>query len=205
MTGASSDEPDNGPDDGDTVKDITFDGCQAVKLRAERNGLANGRVYTIEVAVQDEGGGVGTASFQVHVPVSPGSMAVDDGPAYSLSSGCDAPSSLIATAQKAPSDTAPASAKSRSAEIPSEVTLAQNFPNPFRVSTIVEFGLPARSDASLRVFDVAGRTVATLAAGTRGAGYHRVPFDASALSAGLYVLVLEADGVRQIRRMTLLR
>ena len=86
----SSDEPEDvgGGGDGNTLDDIVIAGdCRSVNLRSERQGGGNGRVYTIQVAVNDAGGNSGTAFFQVEVPHNINATATDDGPAYSVS-GC---------------------------------------------------------------------------------------------------------------------
>jgi hypothetical protein len=93
---------------------------------------------------------------------------------------------------------------------PARPSLAQNRPNPFNPRTEIRFSLPASGPARLVVFDAAGRVVATLAAGSMGAGEHRVFWDgrtASGASAasGVYFYRLEAKGFRDSRRMVLLR
>jgi hypothetical protein len=84
----TSDEPEDvqGRGDGKTKKDmlLSSDG-KSVKLRRERRGKGNGRVYTIDIEAVDASGNVATESFQVHIPRSRRRNAIDDGPAYSVS------------------------------------------------------------------------------------------------------------------------
>ncbi|GAA3924275.1 family 10 glycosylhydrolase [Hymenobacter algoricola] len=69
-------------------------------------------------------------------------------------------------------------------------------PNPFTAGARLAFTLPAAGPADLRAFDLAGREVAVLAAGTLGAGRHEVTLQAASWPAGVYVLVLRtAAGV----------
>jgi surface protein len=83
IANVSSDEVENGQGDGNTGDDIVIaPGCQSVQLRKERSGNGNGRVYTINLAVDDGNGNIGVASVQVHVPRSPNGTAIDDGMAY---------------------------------------------------------------------------------------------------------------------------
>lgn len=93
ITSVSSDEPENGAGDGNTVDDIVIAGdCRSVGLRSERQGGGNGRVYTIQLAATDSSGNTGTASFQVQVPPNKsGATAIDDGAAYSQTSACALP------------------------------------------------------------------------------------------------------------------
>ncbi len=90
ITKVTSDELENSGGDGSTLNDILIAAdCKSVKLRSERMGGGNGRVYTITFKVTDASGNVGTATAKVTVPHSQnGSAAVDDGPHYTVLSGC---------------------------------------------------------------------------------------------------------------------
>jgi hypothetical protein len=86
----TSDELEDGGGDGSTLNDIVIAGnCKSVQLRSERDGGADGRVYTIYFTVTDASGNVGTASAMVTVPVSQSSgPAIDSGPHYTVNGGC---------------------------------------------------------------------------------------------------------------------
>jgi len=86
----TSDEAENGIGDGNTLNDIVIAAdCRSVQLRSERAGNGNGRVYTITFTVTDASGNTGTATAKVTVPHSQnGSVAVDDGPHYTVLGGC---------------------------------------------------------------------------------------------------------------------
>lgn len=86
IASVSSDEPENGPGDGNTLNDIVIAAnCKSVKLRAERINNGNGRVYTITLKVTDAAGNVATATAKVTVPhAQNGTAAVDDGPSYTI-------------------------------------------------------------------------------------------------------------------------
>ncbi len=90
-------------------------------------------------------------------------------------------------------------------DLPAAFTLDQNYPNPFNPTTTIAFTLPEAGDVTLRVFNALGREVATLTEGFREAGSHQVRFDATDLSAGIYVYVLQSETFRQTRRMALLK
>jgi hypothetical protein len=74
-----------------------------------------------------------------------------------------------------------------------EVALAA-WPNPARDAVDVAVSLPAESHATLKVVSVLGREVALLADGVLPAGRSSFRFDARALPAGEYRLVLLAGG-----------
>ncbi len=72
-------------------------------------------------------------------------------------------------------------------DIPSSISLSNNFPNPFNPTTNFEFTLDSPQQVAVRVFDVTGRLVETLADGQYAADTYRVSFDAAGLSSGTYI------------------
>ncbi len=83
ITSVRQDEPTNGLGDGDTDIDAFNAGPGAVRLRAERAGGGDGRVYTIVFTVSDGKGGSCGGSVQVTVPKSASKPAVlTPGPGY---------------------------------------------------------------------------------------------------------------------------
>jgi hypothetical protein len=88
----SSDEPEDARRGGDgrTRKDIVIaPDCKSVRLRAERQGRGNGRVYTISFKVTDAAGNTASATAKVSVRRSrKGKPAVDDGPSYTVAGRC---------------------------------------------------------------------------------------------------------------------
>jgi hypothetical protein len=87
----------------------------------------------------------------------------------------------------------------------SDFRLHGAWPNPFQTSTTVSMTLTRPLAVQLRVLDQLGRTVATLASGAMTAGKHDIAFNAAALPAGMYTLVLEAEGLRTSSRVVLLK
>ncbi len=93
---------------------------------------------------------------------------------------------------------------------PLTVELRASAPNPFTDRTTVTFDLPRRESASLRVFDVTGRVVRTLASGEMEAGTHRAVWDGrndggATVEAGLYFYRLDAGTVSATRRVAFVR
>ena len=66
----TSNEPVNGKGDGNTGSDWSITGDHTVKLRAERAGPGNGRIYTITVEATDDAGNTSTKTTKVRVPHS---------------------------------------------------------------------------------------------------------------------------------------
>jgi len=70
LVSVTSNEPDNGDGDGNTVNDIVIVDIFNFKLRAERSGNGTGRTYTITYMVTDACGNSETQSVTVFVPFS---------------------------------------------------------------------------------------------------------------------------------------
>lgn len=77
-----------------------------------------------------------------------------------------------------------------SPHVPTTTTLFQNFPNPFNPSTEISYQLSAFSFVNLRVYDMLGRAVATLANAEQRPGLYQVTFDGESLTSGVYVCTL---------------
>jgi len=90
-------------------------------------------------------------------------------------------------------------------EVPAEYALGQNYPNPFNPQTIITYSLPDAGSVTLRVFNVIGQEVATLVNGVKEAGRHQVVFDASGMSSGLYLYLIQVNGFTASRRMLVLK
>ena len=91
------------------------------------------------------------------------------------------------------------------------IRLRQNLPNPFSTRTTIGFDLARRDQASLRIYDVTGRLVRTLAdGGMLESGSHQVEWSGrddggARLEAGLYFCRLAAGPASETRRMVLAR
>lgn len=88
---------------------------------------------------------------------------------------------------------------------PEGFALGQNQPNPFSSRTEISLTLPEASHVRLRVYDMTGRVVATLADAPMAAGTHVVPFEAGRLAAGMYVYTVETNGYGTSRRLAIVR
>lgn len=89
--------------------------------------------------------------------------------------------------------------------VPDGFKLNQNYPNPFNPTTNIEFSLNESGSVSLKVYDLTGREVASLVDSRLNAGDHNVTFDASNLSSGVYIYILQSNGIRLANKMTLIK
>ena len=69
LLSVTSNEPDNGEDDGNTINDIVILDNTTFDLRAERSGIGNGRIYTITYEVTDACGNSAIGTATVTVPL----------------------------------------------------------------------------------------------------------------------------------------
>jgi len=84
--------------------------------------------------------------------------------------------------------------------------LNQNYPNPFNPTTTISFTLAQDGFTTLKIYDVLGREVATLASGGLKANVvNTVTFNASKLSSGVYFSKLENNGSVQIKKLVLMK
>lgn len=83
--------------------------------------------------------------------------------------------------------------------------LAQNHPNPFRDHTTITYAVRQPGHVRLRVYDVLGRTVATLVDQYQLPGDYRTTFSPDGLTGGLYLYALETGDATAVRPLVLLR
>jgi len=89
--------------------------------------------------------------------------------------------------------------------------LEQNVPNPFNPATRIAYRVPAAADVTLKIYNLAGQLVRTLATGPRMAGGHEATWDGKddagqAVASGTYFYELRAGGeLLQSRKMQLMK
>jgi sporulation protein YlmC with PRC-barrel domain len=187
----TSDEPEDmyGNGDGKTFEDmIIADDCMSVQLRSEREGTGNGRVYTVYLELTDNIGNIVTSVCFVNVPHDMNSVAVDDGSVYEVLGDCMNKSGKIANNQQ---------------EI--QGYKLTNYPNPFSVSTTIEFTVPVETPVMLKVYNLFGQEVVTLVNKKHIPGTYNVHFDAAKLPAGQYLFRLNTSEFTITKKMILNR
>jgi hypothetical protein len=93
---------------------------------------------------------------------------------------------------------------------PGSVQFVGSRENPFTGSTHIFFGLPERSEITVRIYDASGRLARELLHGVRSQGYHSVFWDGRSgsgrsVAPGMYFAVLESGNTRHTAKMLLLR
>lgn len=107
-------------------------------------------------------------------------------------------------------------------DLPASFSLEQNYPNPFsretsssafgggRPATTIQFSLPHDAFVTLKVYNILGEEMATLAAEKFPAGKHRVHWNADAdnfireIRSGVYFYRLQAGDIVQMKKLILL-
>lgn len=83
--------------------------------------------------------------------------------------------------------------------------LKQNYPNPFNPTTEISFDVPKESRVKLSVYNALGQKVADLLNEKLSAGTHRVRFDGSKLTSGIYFYKMQSAGFTSIKKMILMK
>lgn len=79
-------------------------------------------------------------------------------------------------------------------ELPADLSLHGNYPNPFRTATRIVFDLPEHAHVHAEVFDILGREVYTSRVRWVDAGWdHTLSLDLSVMASGLYIYRVIAE------------
>ena len=94
--------------------------------------------------------------------------------------------------------------------LPTETSLEKNYPNPFNPSTSIPFQLKEAGYVSLKVYDMSGSLVKTLASETKDAGSYEVIWnglnnDGQQVASGQYILQMSAPNYSNTLQMTFLK
>lgn len=80
------------------------------------------------------------------------------------------------------------------------IKLGQNQPNPFNNTSVISYELENNSDVTLVIYDLAGKMIKTVEAGSQMAGKHSIEINADELAAGTYYYVLKTSKTNGIAR-----
>jgi hypothetical protein len=88
---------------------------------------------------------------------------------------------------------------------PSKCVLFSNYPNPFNSETKFYFEIPFNAYAELKVYNIVGEEIASLAQAYFPMGSYQFPLDADRLTSGIYLAVLKVDQTKYMRKIVLLK
>jgi hypothetical protein len=93
-------------------------------------------------------------------------------------------------------------------QVPTEFALSQNYPNPFNPTTTIEFSIPEDAVVTLKVYNMLGQVVATLADREEfSSGENWVELDGANLATGVYYyrIVVNDGQFQDLRKMVLMK
>ena len=84
-------------------------------------------------------------------------------------------------------------------------SLLQNYPNPFNPNTTIYFTIPTQSYVELAVYNIIGEKIVVLVSKTLNGGEHKINFNVSNLSSGIYFYKIKTDGFVDTKKMIILK
>ncbi|GEM_PF-6480565 len=90
-------------------------------------------------------------------------------------------------------------------QVPESFTVYPNAPNPFNPTTQIKYEIPQPANVQITIYNSLGKKVASLVNERKQAGTHRVRFDASSLSSGVYFYRVKSASLTQTRKMLLIK
>lgn len=93
--------------------------------------------------------------------------------------------------------------ESVAAELPDQIGLTGNYPNPFNPSTTIQFVVNGSQEVSLSVYNALGQQVRVLYEGRVEAGKYDAVFDADGLPSGIYIAQLRTESGTFTQKMVL--
>lgn len=88
-------------------------------------------------------------------------------------------------------------------DLPGTYSLAQNYPNPFKPATTIQYQIPENGHVSLTVYNFSGKEVSVLVNGYQAAGKYSLTFSDTKLPAGLYFYSLRSGNYSETRKMVI--
>jgi hypothetical protein len=89
------------------------------------------------------------------------------------------------------------------AAVPDRFVLSRNYPNPFNPTTTVKFTIGSAQHVTIDVYDVLGRSVASLVNDELHAGSYAIQWNASAQPSGVYYCRMQAGAFAAVQQMIL--
>lgn len=96
-------------------------------------------------------------------------------------------------------------AAGKDVSVPAAFRLYPPAPNPFNPETVILFDLPSVRPVKVEVFNRLGRRVSILTDETMSAGRHRLIFNGTGLSSGIYFVRVQAGSESNIAKLVLVR
>jgi len=89
--------------------------------------------------------------------------------------------------------------------VPEKYELQQNYPNPFNPITTIQFSIPSNEFVNIKVYNILGQPVKTLIYKNFNAGVHKITFDATGLSSGMYYYKITTKNFSDTKKMMIVK
>jgi hypothetical protein len=95
--------------------------------------------------------------------------------------------------------------------LPSEIKVGPNYPNPFNPETVIPIELPKTMEVKITIYDILGRTIKTLYDGMMESGRHYLRWDGkdsdgNLTASGIYLYRMQtASGIHSTHKIMLMR
>ena len=83
--------------------------------------------------------------------------------------------------------------------------LGEAYPNPFNPITTLELIMPVADYVQVQVYNLLGQSVATLASSYKEVGTHKLTWDATNATSGMYFVKAQFDGYTKIQKIMLIK
>ncbi|TKJ37276.1 hypothetical protein CEE37_14305 [candidate division LCP-89 bacterium B3_LCP] len=90
-------------------------------------------------------------------------------------------------------------------DLPDNLVLMSNYPNPFNPETTISFNLPQAGNITLSIYNLQGQLVEELLTGNQEAGLHGITWNAAGYPSGTYIYSLSNDMGNTTGKMLLLK
>jgi hypothetical protein len=90
-------------------------------------------------------------------------------------------------------------------DFPTSYALRQSYPNPTNGLAVIGFDVPAEAVVIVRIYNVLGVLLMTVAEGTYGRGHFEVPVEVGGMPSGIYFYRLTAPGFEGVGKMVVMR
>lgn len=152
---------------------------------------SNGNFSTIGIESPDQNDGV---QYLFSGQLSAGSSPLEN--EFAVKFTTDAPTEVLSTD------------KPYSNHLPDQFTLFPAYPNPFNPVTTISFSIPNgtnQADVTLAVYDILGKQVDILTRDQFHSGTHRLTWNASSFSSGIYFVQMTTREIRMTQKIILLK
>jgi|GEM_PF-4549566 len=99
----------------------------------------------------------------------------------------------------------PTNSAGNDSEVPTQLFMGQNYPNPFSSTTSIRYGLPSAARARLSLHTLLGAEMQVVFERDQDAGFYVVEISGSSLPSGVYFYRLQTSLGTLTRRMTVTR